>query len=155
MHRAIDRFTDSHSTFRDGRNLLAPSRSRFAGIIIDIFYDHYLCIHWKQFSKIPLAEFTQQVYQTLEENPHWHAGRLADIFPSMKATDSLMNYGNIEGIELTLQRMSQRSPRVSGIAEGIIDLRKNYSAFEALFLNFMPDLIYFAEEWKKENPSVA
>ena len=43
MHRAVDRFTDSHEVFKHARNLLAPGRRRFAGIIIDIIFDHYLC----------------------------------------------------------------------------------------------------------------
>ncbi|MDC0087925.1 ACP phosphodiesterase [Akkermansiaceae bacterium] len=152
MHRAVDRFTDSHDTFRDARSLLDPSRSRFAGIIIDIFYDHYLCLHWDKFSSIKIADFTQQVYQALEENPSWQAGRLAEIFPSMKSTNWLMNYGSLDGIEHTLLRMSQRSPRIGKIAYSIIDLKDNYDDFESLFLKFMPELITFSTEWKKENP---
>lgn len=154
MHRAVDRFTDSHPTFQEGRKLLHPSRSRLAGIITDIFHDHFLCLHWNSFSTIPLKKFTQEVYTALEQNPTWQAGRLADILPAMKKTNWLVNYGSIEGIHTTLQRIAQRSSRIQGISEGIIDLEKNYDEFNALFLKFMPQLISFTDNWKQQNRTI-
>lgn len=152
MHRDIDRFTDSHPTFRVGRSLLHPSRSRFAGIVLDIYYDHFLSRHWEKFSSVDLMSFTQQVYKEIEAHPQWQAGRLADIFPSMMATNWLAGYGSIEGIEHTLVRMSQRSPRIGAIAGSVDDLKAHYADFEQLFLSFMPELVSFTEGWKQAHP---
>lgn len=149
MHRAVDRFTDSHEVFKEARILLAPERRRFAGIIVDIFFDHYLCLHWEQFSELPLAHFTQQVYRALKEHPEWRAGRLADAFPMMETENWLMTYATLDGIELTLERVSRRSPRIGKVAGGIDDLRKNYDAFERHFHTFMPDLLAFVAAWKR------
>jgi acyl carrier protein phosphodiesterase len=151
MHRAVDSFTDAHEVFRRSRILLSPERRRFAGIIVDIFFDHYLCLHWKQYCQSPLEEFIEEVYQALDEHPEWRAGRLADAFPMMRSENWLMTYTTIEGIGLTLDRVSRRSPRISKIAGGAEDLRENYEAFEKKFHEFMPDLVKFADEWKKEN----
>lgn len=149
MHRAVDKFTDSHPTFKKSRSLLAPERSRFAGIIIDILYDHFLAKHWAKYAETPLDIFTQEVYQALERHPEWHAGRLAEILPSLKNDDWLMNYRSIEGIAYTLQRVSMRSPGISPIAGGIHDLKKHYSELETIFHEFMPELIYFSDQWKQ------
>jgi len=151
MHRAVDRFTDSHTSFQQARLLLVPERRRFAGIIVDIFYDHYLCLHWDQFSKIPLKDFIKEIYHALDDHPEWHAGRLAEAFPMMRSENWLLNYSSVEGIGVTLDRVSQRSPRIGKIAGGVEDLRKNYKSFEKNFHTFMPDLLDFVDDWKKSN----
>lgn len=153
MHRAVDRFTDSHATFQQARLLLTPERRRFAGIIVDIFYDHYLCLHWDQFSKIPLKGFIEEIYHALDSHPEWHAGRLAKAFPMMRSENWLLNYASIEGIGRTLDRVSQRSSRIGKIAGGVDDLRKNYTGFEKTFHTFMPDLLTFVDAWKKSHPT--
>ena len=151
MHRVVDGFADRHETFKQSRALLAPERRRFAGIIPDLFQDHFLSIHWSQFSSMPLEQFCQQAYQELENHPEWHAGRLGEILPIMKRENWLMRYGTMEGMRLTLSEVSQRSPRISPMAEGIIDLEQNYSALESNFQLFMPDLLGFVHTWKVEH----
>lgn len=150
MHRAVDRFTDSHPLFREARGLLAPGRRRFAGIIVDIFFDHFLCVHWRDYCALPLEEFIASVYKALEDHPGWRAGRLADAFPRMRDEDWLARYATLEGIDDTLRRVSRRSPRVGAIAGGAEDLRDNYAAYESLFRSFMPELLQFVDAWKKE-----
>jgi len=49
LHRAIDKFTDAHPSFLESKQLLAPERRRYAGIVLDIIYDHFLSIHWKTY----------------------------------------------------------------------------------------------------------
>lgn len=151
MHRAVDRFTDSHHIFKQTRNLLAPKRRRFAGIIVDIIFDHYLCCHWHDYCDQALEEFIREVYAALDAHPEWHAGRLSQVYPMMKHENWLMGYSSLEGITLTLKRVSSRSPRVTKIAGGAEDLRENYAAFETHFRDFMPELLAFAETWKREH----
>ena len=151
MHRAVDRFTDSHKVFKEARNLLAPGRRRFAGIIIDIIFDHYLCRHWQDYSNQPLEQFIEEVYRALDTHPEWWAGRLSRVYPMMKHENWLMTYSSLEGISLTLKRVSTRSPRVTKIAGGADDLRENYNSFESHFHAFMPDLLDFADTWKRKN----
>ena len=151
MHRVIDGFTDAHPAFKASRQLLAPERRRFAGIIVDLFLDHFLSVHWQDYHRTPLDEFCQQVYRELESHPEWQAGRLAEITPIMTRENWLMRYSTMTGMELTLSQVSHRSPRISKIANGIIDLRENYDALEANFHIFMPDVLAFVEEWKQKN----
>ncbi len=151
MHRAVDRYTDNHPIFKECKLLLAKERRRFAGIIIDILFDHYLCKHWEKYHTLSLDKFCQQVYQTFEKHPEWRAGRLREAFPYMQQENWLTNYATVDGIALTLQRVSRRTPRVSGIAEGIKDFRKHYTEFEEKFHSFMPELVDFVKQWKEEN----
>ena len=54
LHRRIDAYTDAHPIVRAAKPLIASERRRFAGILLDIFYDHYLAKHWARFSPVAL-----------------------------------------------------------------------------------------------------
>jgi len=151
MHRAVDSYTDSHQIFKRARNLLAAERRRFAGIIVDIFFDHYLSCHWLDYCDQPLDRFIREVYHTIDAHPEWRTERFARIYPSMKQENWLMAYSSLEGIALTLKRVSTRSHRVTKIAEGTQDLHENYQEFERCFRDFMPDLQTYVEHWKKHH----
>ena len=40
IHREIDTFTDTHPLVKNGTKRLHSKYGKFAGIIVDIFYDH-------------------------------------------------------------------------------------------------------------------
>lgn len=149
MHRAVDRFTDSHPLFKKSRLLLAPERRKFSGVIIDIIFDHYLSAHWQDYHHQDLESFIEDIYRAIDTHPEWQAGRLAKVFPMMRHENWLQTYTTIDGIALTLERVSQRGKRTAQIADGIIDLRKNYLELETHFLAFMPSLLSFTNTWKK------
>src|ERR1051325_985247 len=64
-HRAIDRYTDEHALVRAGRLLIGSAPRRFAGILLDVFYDHFLARRWSRYYDRPLVEFTRSVYDVL------------------------------------------------------------------------------------------
>src|SRR5512147_206580 len=59
LHRRIDYFTDNHQIVHQSMNYFAPKYRKYAGIIIDILYDHYLAVNWDKFSPQPLDEFKE------------------------------------------------------------------------------------------------
>ena len=69
LHRAIDRFTDDHENFLEKKKLLSPERRRYAGIVIDIFFDHFLTKHWSTFGSGDLKEFIVELCQLLVNHP--------------------------------------------------------------------------------------
>src|SRR4026208_598678 len=66
QHRRIDAFTDSHPIVRRSMNRVSPPFRRFAGVLVDVFYDHILAREWNSFSSGPLSEFAQEVYSSFE-----------------------------------------------------------------------------------------
>ena len=62
LHREIDTFTDSHKITRMSKRRLHKRYGLFAGIIIDIFYDHYLAKNWSNYSAIPLKIYVNSFY---------------------------------------------------------------------------------------------
>jgi acyl carrier protein phosphodiesterase len=144
LHRRIDSFTDAHPIVRASKRVFAPERRRFAGVLLDIFFDHYLAKHWEQFSHISLDVFTTNVYAALHAHHELLPEKLQRMLPFMQTEDWLGSYARIEWIELTLQRMARRLRRGEMLANGGEELRRNYERFEADFLMFFPELIRYS-----------
>lgn len=138
MHRRIDRFTDDHPAFRKTKKLLAPERLRFAGIIVDIFFDHFLNKHWNQYHPGNVTDFIEENYRLFDRRPEWLGPKFGPLVPLLKAENWLASYGTFEGLETTLTRVASRSPKLAPIGNGVDDLRVHHDRFEELFLDFYP-----------------
>ncbi len=53
LHRAIDFYSDNHSVFLKSVERLRPNYHKYAGVIVDIFFDHFLAKNWKEYSENP------------------------------------------------------------------------------------------------------
>lgn len=141
MHRRLDRFTDDHPAFHRGRALLAPTRRRLAGIIVDVFFDHFLTKYWDDFgTAAPLPEFLTEIYDTLERHPTWLSNDLARILPRLRRENWLLSYGSLPGLTLTFERIARRSVRLAGLRDAADELATHYDEFAELFLEFFPDV---------------
>jgi len=148
LHRAIDRYTDAHVIVRASCALISPARRRFAAVLVDVFYDHFLARHWARYTELALEDFTQQVYATLLPGIAGYPERLQRILPHMAADDWLASYAEIEAVDAALHgiaRRFQRFPRAAVLADGVQELLRQYAAFEQHFLDFFPELLGFSE----------
>ena len=149
LHRAIDKFTDQHPAFLASKKLLAPERKRYAGVVIDLIYDHFLSIHWDSYYDQPLDDFIQQMYHIIDTNKVWRLGTLDQAFTNINSQNWLGCYGTIEGIHLTFNRVSQRSRFTKPIADTHLDLSKHYKQFETHFHQIYRDLMQFVDNYLK------
>ena len=146
MHRRIDRFTDDHHSFQESKLLLAPERRRFAGIVVDIFFDYFLNKHWSNYHPGSVAAFIEEIYQLFERRPEWLGQQFGPLVPRLRNENWLASYGSFEGLNLTLERIANRSNKLTPICEGVNDLKNNYEQFEEIFLGFYPDIRQQAAE---------
>ncbi|MEG3858940.1 hypothetical protein QT974_07445 [Microcoleus sp. herbarium12] len=59
LHRKVDRYTDSHAIVRSSKSLVCSQRRRFAGVLVDVFYDRFLAKNWLEYSETPLSDFSR------------------------------------------------------------------------------------------------
>ena len=144
LHRKVDAFTDSHPVFRASVRLISPARRRFAGIMIDLFYDHFLARHWLTYARSSLPAFSQKVYGALQENRDILPERLQRMLPYIIQEDWLTSYQQVSAIDRALNRLSKRFKRENPLANSAEELEANYAPLEADFHRFFPDLIRFA-----------
>lgn len=143
LHREIDTFTDAHPIVRQSKRRLHPRYGLYAGIIIDIFYDHYLAKNWKDYSAIPLAIFVDGVYHLLEENKDILPEKTLHMMPFMIEHNWLYNYQFVDGIKSVLHGMNRRTKGKSQMDLAITDLKELDKDFEKDFKLFFEDLRVF------------
>lgn len=146
LHRAIDTFTDSHPIFRESTKRLHEKYHHYAGVIVDVFYDHFLAKNWNQYSEENLDDFVARFYKTLHENYDWLTKKTQDLLPYMVANNWLVNYQYKEGIARILLQMDQRIRNNSKMQYSIDELEKYYPQFESEFTLFFKDLREFAAQ---------
>lgn len=144
LHRAIDRFTDTHPAVRASVARVSPARRRYAGIMIDIFFDHFLVRHWPRYGAEPLDPLVERTYALLTEEAQRLPPRLQGIAPRMIAQDWLRSYGQRHIVGLTLQRMSTRLSKGDPLATGMAEFDAQEGGFESDFHAFIPDAVQFA-----------
>lgn len=143
LHRQIDAFTDSHPLVLQAKQRFPRERRRYAGILIDLFFDHCLAAHWHEYADEPLQDFTARVYQVLREEPELPA-KLALIVPRMAAQDWLGSYREFAVMEQVVAGMSRRLSRPEGLAGGVAELERLYVPLQQDFREFYPQLQAFA-----------
>ena len=146
LHRAIDTFTDAHPTVRKSTKRLHKNYSHYSGVIVDIFYDHFLAKNWEQYSDTPLDIFVEQFYDLLEENYTILPDGVKRMMPYMISDNWIFNYSNLDGISRVLSGMNRRTKNKSKMNFAIVDLEAHYVDFEKEFSVFFDELIIYSKQ---------
>ncbi|MFA7292568.1 MAG: ACP phosphodiesterase [Rhodocyclaceae bacterium] len=145
LHRAIDTFAESHAGFCSSRNRVSPARRRYAGVLVDIYYDHLLARDWDRHHDAPLNTYCSRVYRLV-------ASRL-DALPEasrpalmlMAEEDWLQSYTTIDGIADVLLRMSRRAKSPNPLAGGEAELLADAAGFAEDFEHWLRDARQFVD----------
>ena len=140
LHRAIDSFTDAHPLHLQSRNRISRARRRYAGIIIDVCYDHFLCRRWTDYSSESLDCFTERVYTALRDHYGDLPQQLQRIVTRMIADDWLASYAALENIGRALEGIARRIERRNPLAGAVAEIENNYAALDGDFQRFFPRL---------------
>lgn len=144
LHRRLDSFTDAHAQVSRSKSRVSAARRRYAGIMIDMFYDHFLAHHWREFHAEPLAIFTARVYALLERRQAELPERLKALAPRMAARDWLGSYAVASNVARALDGIGTRMKRENRLGGAGEELLADYAGYEADFRAFMPDARKFA-----------
>ena len=150
LHREIDTFTDAHKITRTSKRRLHKRYGLFAGIIIDIFYDHYLAKNWSDYSAMPLGVYVNSVYQLLTQQKQILPEKTLQMMPFMIQYNWLYNYQYKEGIKSVLNGMNRRTNNKGQIDLAIEDLYQLDKYFEKDFKLFFEDLQIFSHQKIKQ-----
>ncbi len=146
LHRHIDTFTDSHPIVKQSTKRLHKKYSHYSGVIVDIFYDHFLAKNWKDYSQIPLGNYVDCFYKSLNDNYSILPKEIQYMMPYLIADNWLLSYSTIEGIGNILKGMNKRTKNRSGMNEAVIELKTYYHEFEVEFTTFFEELIKTSKE---------
>jgi len=150
LHRFIDSYTDSHDITLQSRERLYNYFGKYAGVVQDVFYDHFLALNWSSYHQDELKAYTRFIYDTLGDYQSVFNERASRTFHYMQLQDWLGNYANKEGVDRALTGLSRRASFPSNMEESLPALAEQGSAISADFEAFFPDLIFATEERLKE-----
>lgn len=145
MHRSIDSFTDSHLIVRTSKGRLNDDYHKYSGIIVDIFYDHFLARDWNQFSLIPLSDFNLSVNNILMSQMHFLPQNLQEFIPGFVKRPWLESYASVSGIENVLKGMVHHTSLPDKTVYAIKILIKYYDEFSDEFYQYFPQLMKHIE----------
>lgn len=147
IHRRVDRYTDTHPLVVDARALFPEGRRRYAGIALDVYYDHCLASTWHRYSDVPLEAFTAPFYAWLLQHLDGLPPRLCAIAPRMAAHDWLGGYRERRNVDRAVARIAMRLSRNGErLVECLHDLRRHEARIAAGFEAFFPQLRAYVEQ---------
>lgn len=146
LHRAIDTFTDAHPIFRQSTKRLHNNYHHYAGVIVDILYDHFLAKNWNKYSDEKLEDFVEQFYKSLHDNNNVLSERAIRIMPILIEENWLVSYLTIDGIKHILTQMDRRTKNQSKMQFATQELLEFYTEFEDEFTQFFNELILFSND---------
>lgn len=140
LHRQIDSFSDAHPLVREAVALGRTSFGRYSGVVTDILFDHFLAIHFREYSNRRLNSFAYQFYGALLLNYRHLPPRFQGFLWHFILTNRLGCYASFKGIHRSLDIMAQyRGLQVQ--PDAAIDfLREHYRELDNLFRQFFPEL---------------
>lgn len=149
LHRKIDVFTDAHPIVLKSRTRISKLRRRYAGIVIDMAYDHFLALNWTNYCDKSLAMFVQKFHSELESHFEQLPDSSKKIVPYLIQGSWLENYQSMAGISFGLngisRRMNRRFNRENTLWDSSEEIVANFEGLQKDFCEFFPELIEHAK----------
>lgn len=147
LHRAIDTYTDAHPIWRQSKHRLHERYGHYAGVIIDILYDHFLAKNWNQYSEVELEDYVALFYESLKDNYTFLSPKTKKLMPYMIESNWLVSYATIAGIERILFQMDYRTKHRANMQNAVQELQEFYTEFEKEFTLFFKDLMKMVKDF--------
>jgi acyl carrier protein phosphodiesterase len=150
LHREIDTYTDAHPLFRACTKRLHKGYGHYSGVIVDIFFDHFLAKNWTHYSVTPFEAYIDDFYISLNKHLDILPTRFKNMTPILIEGNWLLSYATIDGIQHVLNGMNRRTKGRSKMNEATNELKENYIDFEKDFTEFFEDLRTFSSKKRLE-----
>ncbi|MDD2986681.1 acyl carrier protein phosphodiesterase [Flavobacterium sp.] len=146
LHREIDTFTDAHPIFRKSKHRLHEKYGHYSGVIMDIFYDHFLAKNWANYSSISLEQTAEAFYDNLQRHYDLLTEPVKKMMPYLISQNWLISYSTLEGLSLILYQMDHRTKKRVAMHESIVELNQFYAEFESEFTAFFEEIKIHCQE---------
>jgi acyl carrier protein phosphodiesterase len=140
LHRYIDTFTDAHPIYRKSKHRFHEKYGHYAGVIMDIVYDHFLAKNWNSYFDQNLEIYAANFYSLLNENYDILTPKTQNLLPYMIDQNWLVQYASLEGLEIILFQMDYRTKHRVNMQEAIVEVRIFYTELETEFTLFFEEL---------------
>lgn len=141
LHRKIDVYTDSHPFVIEARHLFEAPLRRYAGILLDMYFDHALARDWSRYSDEALAALSTHMLDLVAANAAQLPADLLRFAHYMRDHGLFVGYAQRATIERALGGISRRLRRANPLAEAGPELWQRATELDEYFDKFFPQLI--------------
>ncbi|HCY42696.1 MAG TPA: DUF479 domain-containing protein [Prolixibacteraceae bacterium] len=145
LHRRIDSFTDQHADVGECIKLLRPAYGKYSGIVIDVFFDHFLASNWSDYSVYSLRNFAKNAHAIFLSNFFLLPLQVKQFLPFLIQHKRLESYAKRENLFHVLEIMSRWTSLPSNSEWAMQILNHEYDQFESLFRSFFAEMIEYVE----------
>lgn len=149
MHQFVDQFTDTHAFVKTSKERVKKHFRLLSGVLIDVFYDHFLAKDFEHIANVSLEAFCEYIYETLEKNMSELPPRLRKFVPVMIRENILFSYRGLAGIQTALTRINLRVTRKFSVGLAMAILKDMYDFLENDFRKYFPCLIDVTKSYRK------
>jgi acyl carrier protein phosphodiesterase len=128
LHRSIDSFTDSHKLIRKAKAIVRPEFNLFSGIVIDMFFDHFVANRHHS-----LKKHVKYVYDSAKAHSSDLPSSFNDKMYYMMKYNWLEMYKTSEGLRSILFQMRRRIGNKSPLNESVDILIERKEEFNVIF----------------------
>ena len=146
LHRLIDTYTDTHPVVAETKARLRPRYRKYAPVVADLYFDHFLASRFREFSDESLESYTARVYTLINRHFELLPERVQHFFPYMMKQNWLLSYAEVAGIRQALGGLSRRTTFASGMETAGEELLDNYRLYNRDFSLFFPELMAYVAE---------
>ncbi|WHZ19493.1 MAG: hypothetical protein OJF55_001642 [Rhodanobacteraceae bacterium] len=151
FHRAIDGFTDAHPAVVAARRCFQPPMRRYAGIVLDVWFDHLLVHDWNRYAADePLADFARRWLALLDARIDDLPNALRAFLAWMHAHGLPAGYGDDATLDAVFHALARRLSRPSPIGDALPALRDRAGTLQRHFDAFFPELVVRAHDLRCE-----
>ncbi len=146
LHRDIDTFTDRHPIVKNSKATVREHFGKYSGIVVDIYYDHFLAHNWQHYHNEELVRYSGKVYSILTKRYLLLPGRVKRMLPFLIGQNWLAGYANFKGLQGVFNGMDRRTGYVSGMDNAIKILEENYDSLYLDFKEFYGELEIYSKQ---------
>lgn len=146
LHRAIDSATDSQAEVLALKAAFPSGRRRFAGLALDLYFDHCLSRDWPRYADEPLDAFVETTYAALDAqlDAPFVPQRMRGFTAAMRDQDWLRSYATLDGVGAALGRLEsafrRRFAREVALQPLLDEIVRVQSECDAAFAAIFPRL---------------
>jgi acyl carrier protein phosphodiesterase len=150
FHRAIDHYTDAHPEVVAARNLFRPPLRRYAGIVLDIWFDHLLVRGWGlHVTDESLVRFSHRWLALLDARAAELPASLRSFLAWMHGHGLPVAYGDDATLDVVFHALARRLSRPSPIGDALPALRDRAVPLQRHFDAFFPELVAHARDLRR------
>lgn len=139
LHREIDHYVDHHPAVRTLLPHLRPTLPKVAPIAIDLYFDHLLAKNWQHFHKIPLTEFLNDFYQSIQPLNPLYPIVFNQFLENMARYNWMSHYAQTEGLNKMCHGVSRKLSFNNALSDGLKTFLANKKHIESAFYEYMSD----------------